>query len=256
MIFMSSKTPEPLWRLNESVLNTAPSSMHPAPTIRFRDQPYSGKLIVFEGVDGSGKSTSIQMAAEYLEESGVPAEILDLLSPNCRQLPYFRRYADDPTSAVRGETDQPSLGIVCLGDRLMRFRTHYYKKLAEGTWLLCDRYVFTPIAESLALGTGASDLEILVRIAEEFPRPDVGFMPIVDATTAIQRIRTRPKDQGKVLDPGFYTRAIASFRDALTVHDFVPLDTTSGTSTTREAISDALAPLVQAYHLAQTQMDR
>lgn len=32
----------------------------------------SGKLIVFEGTDGSGKATQAQMLAQRLERAGVP----------------------------------------------------------------------------------------------------------------------------------------------------------------------------------------
>lgn len=236
----------PAWALDPSVLLRDGTDIV-SPTIDFARQPHPGKIIVFEGVDGTGKSTSLRNAADYLEERGIPVEVLDLLSPNCRQLPYFRAYADDSTTAIRGEVDQPSLGMVCLADRLMRFRTHFYKKLREGTWLLCDRYVFTPIADTLALGADKADVDMLVSLASRFPKPDLGFAPTVSPELAIERIRQRPKDRGKVLDPGFYRRAITSFRTLLAHHEFIELDSDSGFDAVLATMSEHLDPMVEAY---------
>src|SRR5690349_8832812 len=51
----------------------------PAAVISFRPMdslanahPYPGKLIVVEGIDGSGKSTQLQLAMRYLKSRGLP----------------------------------------------------------------------------------------------------------------------------------------------------------------------------------------
>ncbi|MER5642194.1 hypothetical protein ABT095_35295 [Kitasatospora sp. NPDC002227] len=215
--------------------------------VRFQPQPGPGKLIAFEGVDGAGKSTTIEVVAGLLEAAGVPFERVDLLSPQARRLPYFRRHAQDPTTARRGEGDQPALGIVCLGDRLGNFRTVHHARLAAGTWLLVDRYVFTPLAEAQALGSGPEDVALLTRLAGMFPRPDAAFFPTVPAELAIERIRSRPKDRGKVLDEEFYRRAVSAFAQ-YSRHGSLALDTTAGPEAVRRTVRPCLHRLIHEYH--------
>ncbi|MFF2132087.1 dTMP kinase [Streptomyces olivochromogenes] len=202
-----------------------------------------GKLIAFEGVDGSGKTTTIKIVAEFLTSRGVPFEQVDLLSPECRRLPYFRRHAQDPTTALTGEGDQPSLGVVCLADRLANFRTALHRTLQSGTWLLVDRYVYTPLAEAHALGSNAEDASRLTRLAGAFPRPHAVFFPVVPADTAVARIRTREKDRGKVLDPEFYAKATAAFTH-YSSHNWTRLDAMSGIEAARQQILPVLQGLM------------
>jgi dTMP kinase len=230
------------WTLDATILSEA--ALPKPPTIHFWEPSYPGRLIVFEGIDGSGKSTSLAAAAEYLGSRGLPVETLDILYPESRRLPYFRTYADDSTTAIRGEVDQPSLGVVCMGDRLARFRTELYPKLLAGAWILCDRYVLTPIAESMALGVDSADLDMLTYLAGRFPRPDAGFAPHVPVEWTLKRIRERPQDQDKNLDPGFYRRAVGTFRDLLAHHDFVELDTQVGHAAVKNRMSAVLDELI------------
>lgn len=86
--------------------------------IDFQSQTCKGKLIVFEGVDGASKSTSLEHAYKYIKSKGIKVEKIDMLFPELRQLFYHRNYADDHTRALRGIVDQTSIGICALGDRL------------------------------------------------------------------------------------------------------------------------------------------
>ncbi|MET9092793.1 hypothetical protein ABZX72_11930 [Streptomyces cyaneofuscatus] len=227
---------------------TTPPAFRARPTpqarpVSFRPPIGPGRLIAFEGVDGAGKSTSLALAAEILEAAGVPFEQVDLLSPECRRLPYFRRHADDPVATSAGPGDQPSLGIVCLADRLTNLRTRYHEVLHRGTWLLVDRYVYTPLAEGVALGSDPGDLRALTALAGMFPRPDAAFFPLAPVDLVIERIRSRPKDRHKVLDPTFYRNALDAFA-AYSEHGWTALDSTRGTDAAREELRDVLGPLL------------
>lgn len=229
---------------------TTPSvlSAQPAPPVRrvsFRPPIGPGRLIAFEGVDGAGKSTSIALAAEILGAAGVPFEQVDLLSPECRRLPYFRLHADDPVGTSAGSGDQPSLGIVCLADRLAHLRTRYHEVVRRGTWLLVDRYVYTPLAEGVALGSDPDDLRALTSLAGMFPRPDAAFFPLAPADLVIERIRSRPKDRHKVLDPAFYRNALNAFA-AYSEHGWTALDSTRGTDAVRDELRSVIGPLMSS----------
>ena len=45
-------------------------------TLKLRKNPYNGKLIVFEGTDGAGKTTMISLTEKYLEEKNGIGSVL------------------------------------------------------------------------------------------------------------------------------------------------------------------------------------
>ncbi|MGV1772289.1 hypothetical protein ACQZ6B_19075 [Agrobacterium vitis] len=234
------------WQLSVSILD---EDYAPAQNLKipFSELQFRGRLIVFEGIDGSGKSTSLQSAHDYLENNGIAVEKLDLLSPFCRQLPYFRSYADDTSTAFDGTLDQPALGLVCLADRLQRFRSHYFRLLQDGVWLICDRYAITPIAEAAALGANAEDLATMVNVASRLPKPAIGFHTTAPENVVLDRIRARPKDEGKILDPRFYRRAIQSVASTSADNEFITIDSTLGQDTANVKIFSAINAVIMKY---------
>ncbi|MFF2132089.1 dTMP kinase [Streptomyces olivochromogenes] len=237
----------PPWAPAPDVLAGDPHDITRAPRIPFSRLDHPGKLIVFDGVDGSGKSTCLRLAADYLTQQNLPVETAHLLSPECRSLPYFQRHVNDPTAVLRGEVDQLSLALVCLGDRLMNFRTIYHRKLMEGSWLLVDRYVFTALAEALALGTDGDDIDLLAEMSGMLPRPDAAFFPAVSPEKAIQRIRARPEEKGYRLSVEFHRRAAIAFHGICEQYDFVEVETGKGLPLAQEQIKAGLEPLLAEH---------
>jgi dTMP kinase len=102
-----------------------------------------GKLIAFEGIDGSGKSTQIKLLAEKLKE---------------RQLDYYLTM--EPTDSPIGslirqvlvgemKTDNKVVAALFVADRLdhlLNKDNGIVKKINEGTIVLCDRYYFSSYA--------------------------------------------------------------------------------------------------------------
>ncbi len=187
---------------------------HGTTLVRLNLKPHDlpGRLIVLCGVDGSGKTTTLEMIHDYVRALGRTAVIVDALSPDCRNLPYFRTYAQDPGTALAGTTDLAALCCVSLGDRLLNVRTRLLPLMRNGTWILCDRYVFTSLAEMLAIGSPEKDIKVISEIAKLFPGPDLAILADVPPDVAIRRIRARPQDRDKVLHLRFYERAVESFR--------------------------------------------
>ena len=50
-------------------------------TLKLRKNPYKGKLIVFEGTDGAGKTTMISLTEKYLEEKNGIGSVLCVKQP-------------------------------------------------------------------------------------------------------------------------------------------------------------------------------
>jgi dTMP kinase len=182
--------------------------------LRLRLRPHGGpgRLIVFCGVDGSGKTTLRELAHEHLARKGVFASRVDALSPGCRSLPYFLSYTEDPLRAATGEVDLAALCFVCLGDRLVTIRREFLRRLAAGEWLLCDRYVFTPLAELLAFEYPRADIEAVLGLVALFSAPDLVLLADVDGATALRRVSERADEQEKTLHLAFYARVAEAFR--------------------------------------------
>ncbi|MFI0755835.1 prolyl oligopeptidase family serine peptidase [Streptomyces anulatus] len=232
------------WAPDPDVLSRDPRDLVLPPRIPFVRPDRPGRLIVFDGVDGCGKSTALRLTLDHLTESGVPAEAAQLLSPECRDLPHFRVHSSDVTAPLRRETDQPSLALLCLGDRLLRFRTQYRRKLATGQWLLVDRYVFTGLAEAMAFGAADDDLRLLAELSGLLPEPDLVFLPQVGPERAMRRIRERPEEQHHRLDPGFHRRTSAAFRLLGKQYGAVTFDADAGPDAALAAIRLHVDPLI------------
>lgn len=128
-----------------------------------------GKFIVFEGTDGSGKSTQMKMLAKYLAGKGVPCF-------------STREPTDSPFGALlrscltgRVETDEHTIAAMFAADRLDHINNGVNgikKKLLGGETVLCDRYYFS----SFAYNGGFVPLEWVVELnrpAMEALRPDL-----------------------------------------------------------------------------------
>ena len=102
-----------------------------------------GKFIVFEGIDGSGKSTQMELLAESLRKRGIKV-----------------RLTLEPTYGLVGETlhrilsgeikaDPKVTAALFVADRLDHItnpKDGILKSLEEGETVLCDRYYFSSYA--------------------------------------------------------------------------------------------------------------
>lgn len=235
------------WKLSSQGLLGDSGIIDRARKVNYQKIHTLGKFIVFDGVDGAGKSTSIELASKFLSVEGIEHECIDLLSKEFRSLSMHRHYADDHTRSLdcRG-SDQPSVGIAALADRLHRYRTIFHEKLSSGKWIICDRYAFTPLAEAIGLGVSDLDLDALYSVASLLPEPSLGFSITLPESLAIQRIRERPDEIHKRLDVDFYRRAIASYCALAKCNGYVLLDTSRGLELVENEIQNQLRKLLGA----------
>jgi len=138
-----------------------------------------GRLIVFEGIDGTGKSTQIRLLHEYLLRRGLQV----LLTREPTDGPYGRRirrlYGD------RKQVDRREELELFLADRHEHVETELLPALARGTIVLCDRYFLSTVAYQGA--NGCDPAEILAR--NDFaPDPDLALLFEVDIATSLRRI--------------------------------------------------------------------
>ncbi len=102
-----------------------------------------GRFIVFEGIDGSGKSTQIQLLQKRLEEMGIPV----YLTREPTDGPYGSMLHNIMTGRL--EACQETIAAMYVADRMDHIKNSYngmLKKLEEGFTVISDRYYFSSYA--------------------------------------------------------------------------------------------------------------
>ncbi len=143
-----------------------------------------GKFIVFEGIDGSGKSTQIELLAKSLEQMGI--ECIQTLEPT------FGMVGEVLHDILSGKiTADPkvtaSLFVADRLDHILNDDDGVLKLLNEGKTVICDRYYFSSYAyQSVEV---PRDWVISAnRLAAETLRPDATIFIDISAETAMDRI--------------------------------------------------------------------
>ena len=108
-----------------------------------------GKLIVFEGIDGSGKGTQTKKLFNFLKNKGIKTELFEF--------PFYSEtfFGKEVGNYLNGEFGglkeiHPKLSaMLYAGDRYEK-RDELIKKLNQGYLIICDRYVPSNIAHQTA----------------------------------------------------------------------------------------------------------
>ncbi|MBD2665127.1 thymidylate kinase [Richelia sinica FACHB-800] len=103
----------------------------------------AGKFIVFEGVEGCGKTTQMHLCAKWLEDLGVPVILTrepggTELGRELRRL-LLEKSEDKPV----GEVTEL---LLYAADRAQHVQQEIKPHLAAGKYVLCDRYIDSTIA--------------------------------------------------------------------------------------------------------------
>ncbi len=153
----------------------------------------NGRLIVFEGVDGTGKSTQLERLAVALEAAGY--EVVRTGEP----------YAGSEAGrrirgmAKSGKPVEPETELAWfLEQRRDHVREVILPALERGAIVLSDRYYLSTVAYQGARGF---DWEKLLRDheSEGFPAPDLVLLLDLDPGAGLARVKLR----GDVAEPVF-----------------------------------------------------
>ena len=164
-----------------------------------------GRLIVFEGIDGSGKSTQLRLLAEQLRQN----EIAHLVTGEPTDGPWGRKIR---AMARSGELVAPEEELRWfLEDRREHVAEVLRPGVAAGQIVLSDRYFLSTVAYQGARGFDPQAL--LVQSEAECPLPDLALIFEIDPEAGLARVRAR----GGIAEPAFedaefLSRVAAVFR--------------------------------------------
>jgi dTMP kinase len=207
--------------------------------------PMRGRLITFEGPEGSGKSTQIQRLAAYLRAAG--REVLLTREPGGTRL------AERIRSLVREETDDPPVSrsevLLFLAARAQLVSTVIKPALAQGQWVLCDRFTDSTLAyQGYGRGLNLSLLKVFNAFAAEDLKPDLTLL--LDVPPAVSRARLAARqaatdttaDRIEEAGEAFHTRLRDGFLDLARAEPdrFVLIDATRSSEEVQAAVTDSV----------------
>lgn len=180
--------------------------------------------IVFEGIDGAGKSTQIQLLKEWLEDNGFRVETL--VEPTDSDVgKLIRRILQRPDAAT--DSVQKTLGLLFAADRMLIMD----KLNDESKVIISDRSFIS----SLAYQQPAEWIEVLNKYAK---RPDLLLLLDLDVKKSVSR--TSGKDTFE--NEEFLTNVKANYLKLVENYTHEIIDANNGVNKVSSDIKKAVAP--------------
>ena len=166
---------------------------------------YPGKLIVVEGIDGSGKSTQIDLLYKWLRLEGRSVFFTEWNSSSL---------VKNTTKVAKKEKmfTSTTFSLLQATDFADRWENFIRPILLAGGIVLADRYAFTAFARDVARGVDPEWVRNLYSFAIQ---PDLAFYFKVPLDIAVDRItsaRTQLKYYEAGMDLGLSDNKVTSFR--------------------------------------------
>ncbi len=166
---------------------------------------YQGKLIVVEGIDGSGKSTQIDLLYKWLESRGKAVYFSEWNSS---------KLVKSTTRLAKKEHmfTPTTFSLLQATDFAERWENLILPMLKAGVIVLADRFAFTAFARDVARGVDPLWVRNLYSFA---PQPDITLYFRVPLDVAVDRIlssRSKIKYYEAGMDLGLSDSRVTSFR--------------------------------------------
>ncbi len=166
-----------------------------------------GRLIAFEGLDGSGKSTQLDLLAAHLRAAG--CDVVTTREPT--EFPSGQRIREMARSGEELEPEEELSWFV--EDRRVHVDEIIKPALRADRIILTDRYYLSTVAYQGARGLDYE--QILADSEDEFPIPDLVLLLEIDPKVAFERIHARGSEIEGVFERRDFLSLVASVFDAL-----------------------------------------
>jgi dTMP kinase len=146
---------------------------------------FKGKLIVFDGIDGSGKTYQIKLFSEWLNENGY--NVVLSKEPTNGKYGSILRSSSNSRLPFEDELDY------FLKDRDDHIENLILPSLKDDKIVLIDRYYYSTIAYQ---GVRYGDLDFIKEkvFEKNYLTPDITFIFDLPVDIALERIRTKRGD--------------------------------------------------------------
>lgn len=154
-------------------------------------------FIVFEGIDGSGKTTQAELLFKRLSGRGTRVELLrepggTKLGEGVRELLLHRADLD-----INANTEF----LLFSASRAQLVAEKIIPMLNQDITVIVDRYFYSSIAyQGFGRGIPISSIEAVSEFATQALAPDIVFLIRLDAKTAVHRRKTAKREADRMED--------------------------------------------------------
>lgn len=183
----------------------APYNTLPVQTRLVEPHNYPGKLIIVEGIDGSGKSTQLRLLQSWLDSLGFPTVFTEWNSSALVKKATKQ-------GKKRNELTPTTFSLLHATDFADRLIYEIIPPLKAGCVVLADRYAYTAFARDIVRGVQPDWERHLYSFAI---RPDIAFYFRVPIAVALNRLlsgRAKLKYYEAGMDLNLHTEITESFR--------------------------------------------
>ncbi len=221
---------------------------------RIHNQMNKGLLIVFEGIDGTGKSTQMSLLARYLREKGLA--VIETREPTNGQ---FGRQIRALYTNRKGVSPEQELELF-LADRQEHVHNVLIPALQEGKIILCDRYFLSTAAYQGVVGhsssiLGASDTKPSVAVGftpaeiiakNNFaPPPDLALLFCAPPRLGIERITKGRGDTLNDFEQEATLQKVAAIFDSLELPYIKRINASGSIASIHQSVLQAVTPFLR-----------
>lgn len=219
-----------------------------------------GKLLVFEGVEGCGKSTQLQRLRvtldastklQRLRQQGVVPNIVTTREPGGTELGLGLRqlllgYQGSVPMVSRAEL------LLYAADRAQHVEAVIRPALAAGSWVLCDRFIDSTVAyQGYGRGLDLALIDQLNQVATAGLVPDLTLWLKLDVAAGLARTRQRgAADRMEQADLAFHQRVQEGFEALSMQHPgrIVAIDATADVDTVAAEIFAVVNRYIEQWY--------
>lgn len=214
--------------------------------------PYPGKLLIVEGIDGSGKSTQLLLLHKWLESQGHKVFFTEWNSSELVR-----------ETTKRGKKNKSltptTFSLLHATDFASRLYHQIMPPLKAGMLVLADRYMYTAFARDVVRGVSREWVRKLYNFAV---RPDMAFYFKVPIEVAISRLLGGTRGQFKYYEAGmdmglsqdltesfrlFQSRILAEYDKIVEEFGLITMDATKEIEAQQEAMRILVADALKDY---------
>ena len=208
----------------------------------------TGKLIVVEGIDGSGKSTQIRLLEKSLRFKNMPVFLTEWNSSEAIK--------DVTSKGKKKEKLTPTtFSLLHATDFADRYEKNIFPLLRAGYIVLSDRYIYTAYARDIVRGCNPIWIK---KVYDYALKPDIVFYFRVPVDVAAERILSgRPRlkyyEAGMDLDLSndiyesyriFQSKIIEQYDEMITKENFIVIDGTYNIEQQQQLVRDKFNEIV------------